>query len=60
MQLNPAAGVQTYVPPPVALSVVFDPVQIEISVPAFTIGCGFTVTVTEAVFVPQGAVMVKV
>ena len=47
--LNPVAGDQTYVPPPVALSVVLALCQIVTSEPAFAVGSGLTVMVCEAV-----------
>jgi hypothetical protein len=57
VQLNPVAGAHAYVPPPVAFSVVFDPVQMETSGPAFATGVEFTVTVTVAVFVQPFALV---
>jgi hypothetical protein len=59
--LNPAAGLQEYVPPPVAESVVELPLQMTTSVPAFATGEGVTVIVTVDVAVhPDALVTVTV
>ena len=57
VQLRPVAGAQLYVPPPVAVRVVFEPVQMETSAPALATGVGFTVTVTVVVLVQPAALV---
>ena len=49
--LNPVAGLHTYVPAPLAVKFVDDPVHILTLPDVLTVGSGLTVTVTLAVFV---------
>jgi len=46
---RPVEGVQEYVVPPVAVSVVDEPLQIATDEPAPIVGSAFTVTVTDEV-----------
>ena len=45
--VRPVAGVHEYVVPPVAVSVVDEPLQIATFEPALMVGSAFTVTVTD-------------
>jgi allophanate hydrolase subunit 1 len=58
VELNPNAGLQLYVPPPVAAKVVDNPLQMVTSLPALAIGVGFTVTITASVAEQPAAVTV--
>ena len=51
VQLNPVEGDQLYVPPPVAVKVVFVPSVIIVTPEIVAVGVGFTVTKREAVSV---------
>lgn len=58
--LNPVDGDQTKLPLPLAMSVVFAPLQMVTSVPAFTEGEVLIVTVTSSSMLPQEFVTVTV
>jgi hypothetical protein len=49
LQDSPVEGIQEYVVPPVAVSVVDEPIQIDVVGPTVIVGSEFTLTVTVAV-----------
>ena len=60
VQLNPSDGNHKYIPPPLALRVVFPPIHIVASAPAFTEGVVLIVTFTKSAILPQEFVTVNV
>ena len=57
MAERPVEGVQEYVVPPVAVSVVDEPLQIATDEPAPIVGRAFTVTVTDDVLLQPDALV---
>ena len=55
--VRPVEGVQEYVEPPVAASVVDEPLQIATPEPALIAGSAFTVTVTDDVLLQPDALV---